>query len=409
MSIRIYKLICKLNIKFLAVGILVFSTSANALVILQQASSSFDTQYDTNPLLREDAKSIWRHTITPRYTVSAVENQNRWYADAGLALQRSSDKRVTQDRQDPNFDAGWEHEMERGRFSVVGRYLKQSSRFAEFSQNGFVDGDGSSITKSISANWTKAITERLSYTLGSQYIKLTYDSSQFSDTVTKSLNSSLTYELNERISPFIRLSYTDLKSDVQTNNNGLLINNLNGFFLNNNFANGGNSKSRNISFGTTVLLGPNWTLSANIGVNKIDSENQNTNSLLGVSSGSGKIGGLSLINQRERSTFNAGLSRSVSPSGIGGFVESDRLNLGYNYLLNEKSSLNAGFNLNKNKSNFDSQSTQFLASYSRELTEMWQMRILFQSRMQQNSIQNQSVNVSGNVIGLTFTYSTPEF
>ena len=386
-------------------GILMLSSSAEAIVVLQQASSSFDTQYDTNPLLRDDKKSIWRYTITPKYTIAAVEDQNRWYVNAGLALQRSSDPRITQNRQDPNFDAGWQHDFEKGQFSILAHYDKRSSRFSEFNQNGFVDVDGSAITKSLSANWSRAITDRLSYSIGTQYTKITYDSSQFSDSVSKSINSSITYELTERVSPFVQASYTDFKSDGVVTGNGLLINNGNGFFVNNVVGNTGDSKSKNISVGAKILLSELWTFTSSIGVNKVDTSNQNANTVLGASAGSGKIGSLNLTRQGERSNFKSTLSRSVSGSGIGGFVETDQFNLGYDYQLSERSTFGAGYSINKNKSNFASESTQLTAWYNKQLTEMWNMRVSVERRNQKNFNQN----ASGEVIGLTFTYSTPEF
>lgn len=375
---------------------LMFSSSAEAVIVLQQASSSFDTQYDTNPLLREDKQSIWRYTLTPRYSIAAVEDRNRWYANAALGFQRSSDKSVIQDREDPNVDIGWQREIDKGLFSLIAHYDKRSSRFSEFNQNGFVDTDGNAVTKSLAANWTHAITGKLNFSLGTQYTKTTYDSSQFSDSVSKSVNSSLAYELNERISPFVQLGFTDFKSDGVVTGNGLLINNV---------GNDGSSKSKSISVGATIYLNSQWTFTPSVGVNKVDSENQNANTALGSTSGSGTIGNFGLAYKAERANFKTALSRSVSPSGVGGFVESDQFNVAYDYLLTERSSVGAGYNINKNKSNFDSESTLISAWYSKELTEMWLMRLSVESRNQKDT--NQSIN--GNVIGITFTYSIPEF
>lgn len=372
---------------------LIFSSSAEAVIILQQASSSFGTQYDTNPLLREDKQSVWRYTITPRYSVAAVDEQNRWYANGALALQRSSDRRVLKDREDPNIDIGWQRESEKGVFSLVAHYDKRSSRFSEFNQNGFVDVDGNAMTKSLAANWTHALTERLNFLLGTQYTKTTYDASRFSNSVTKNINSSLTYEFSERLSPFIQLGFTDFKSDGVIDGNGLTINNSD------------NNKSKSISVGATIYLSPQWTFTPTIGVNKVDSTNQAAYTVLGTTSGSGKIGSLGLAYQAERANFKAALSRSVSPSGVGGFVTSDQFSTAYDYMLTERSSVGADYSVNKNKSYFDSESTQISAWYAKELTEMWQLRLSVESRSQKNF--NQSVN--GNVIGLTFTYNTPEF
>ena len=255
---------------------------------------------------------------------------------------------------------------------MVAHYDKRSTRFSEFQKNGLVDRDGSATNKSISANWSQLITERLNLSFGGQYQKTTYEGSGFINSVTKSLNSTVSYDLNETISPFIQLSLTDFKPETGLNRG---------------------NKSQNILVGSKILIGPKWTFSPSVGVNKV------------ISVGSGFVTNNKLEYINERSTFQTALSRSVSPSGVGAFQQSDQFSLGYSCALSDRSKLGTNYSKNKNKSTISSESTQFSASYSYTFSDQWDMRLLFENRNQKDTNQN----VNGNVFGLTFNYNTPEF
>ena len=163
-----YKKMTYINLRVaMTLGAVLFSANVQALIVLQQFSVPIGLDFDTNPTLSPtDKKSIMRFTASPRYSVAAVDEKNRWYSNVGLSIVRTTDKKITDDRQDPNINVGWTRELEKGSFSLTGAYNKSSSRFRELRTSGFVDGDGSSVTKSIAANWTSAITERLDYLAG---------------------------------------------------------------------------------------------------------------------------------------------------------------------------------------------------------------------------------------------------
>ena len=153
------------------------------------------------------------------------------------------------------------------------------------------------------------------------------------------------------------------------------------------------SRSKNILFGSKFSFAPRWTFSPSVGINKVSSL------------GSGFVTSNNLSYMSERSDFSASLSRSVSPTGLGNFQQSDQLSLGYSYSLSERSKVGTTFSKNKNKSISNSESTQFSASYSYELTNQWDMRVMLEARNQKNITQN----VSGETLGLTLTYNIPEF
>lgn len=352
---------------------MVISPHAEALVLLQQASIPMGVEHDTNPRMSStDKQSIWRYIATPRYSIAAVSDQNRWYSDISLRLERSSDKRLSVEREDPNVVVGWQRDGERDRFSLIGRYNEASTRFTEFDETGLVDNDTSSTTKSVGANWSRVLTERLNFSFGGQYLKTSYSGGSFTGYTTKSLNSTLTYDFNERVRPFIQLGLTDFNPDGQGRSN---------------------TKSQNYLVGTHVDISPRLTASASAGINHLSS------------AGNGRIANANFNYAGERYGLRGSIERSVSASSIGNFQEADRLSLGYNYDLSDKSRLGTDFTWRKNNSLNDSETKQLSGFYSRDLTEFWQMRLSLQTR----KIKNTNSSANGNVAGITLTYNIPEF
>ena len=352
---------------------MVISSHAEALVVLQQASVPLGVEYDTNPIMSStDKQSIWRYIATPRYSVAAVEDQNRWYSDVSLHLERSTDKRLSADREDPNAVVGWERDGERDRFSLIGRYNKASTRFTELDVTGVVVNDASSIEKSLAANWSRSLTERLNFSLGGQYLKTAFSGGNFTNFSTKSLNSTLSYEWSERVRPFIQVDLTDFNPDGQGRRN---------------------TKSQNYLVGAHIDISPRLNISASAGINHLSV------------AGNGRIANASFNYLGEKYSFRGALERSVSASSIGNFQESDRLSLGYNYDLSDRSRLGADFSWRKNNSLNDIETKQLSGFYSRDLTEFWQMRLLLQTR----NLKSANRSATGNVAGITLTYNIPEF
>lgn len=347
-----------------------------ALIVLQQVSASVDTQYDTNPRLSQNKQSIWRYVATPSYSVAAVDDKNRWYTNANLRVQRTSDQDLIANREDPSLDVGWKRELEKGSFSLLAHYDKRSSLLTEFERTGLVDIDGSAVNRSLSANWSRLLTDRVSLSVGAQYTKSTYDGSGFVDSVTKNINSTLSYSWTETISPFVQLSFTDFKPEGGIQGAGIQGN-----------------KSKNLLVGSQFSISPNWTFSPSVGVNKVSPI------------GSGWVSNNRLSYVGERSSFQGALSRVVSPTGLGVFQKSDQLNLSYTYAISDNSNWGADYNIVKSKAVLNFESVQYSAWYSYNITALWQMRLLFQARNQKNNI----LDVDGKILGFTFTYNTLEF
>ncbi len=362
-----------------------FSISANALIVLQQVSASAGTEFDNNPTLVENnAKSIWRYTLNPKYSVAAVDEKNRWFSNFGLNIVRTTNKNITDDREDPNLNLGWERELEKGRLSVVSSYNRTSSRFREFKNTGFVDNDGTSVSKSLGVSWSTAVTEKLDYSLGANLSKNINSggSSLVKNSLRKSVNTSLTYALNDRLSPYVQYSYTKFEP------NGI-----------------GSSKSNSQNYigGIRYTISPQLSTSLGAGINHVSS------------SGSGKLLNAGLDYSGERQTASLSAGRNVTPSDIGQFQESDNFSASYNYLITEKSSVGLNFDFSKSRAadntlggnggSIETTSSRLGGFYARELSQSWQMRVSLEEK--QNKSNNQKAN--GEIIGIVFTYNTPEF
>ncbi len=376
---------------------------AQALIVLQQASAPLNIDYDSNLNLSQQKIGVWRYSAIPRYSVAVVNEKNRWFTDLALTLQRSSNKNISADREDPAVGIGWQRELEKGSFSLIARYDKRSSRFTQFNTNAITDVDGTSVNRSLAASYSHALSERLNFSLGANYSKTAFTDSSFVDSTTKTINGSISYLFNEKISPFIRLSYTDFQP------NGSSSNTTNQFNPFNNQFNGANqsSKSKNISVGSTFLIAPKWTFAPSVGVNSISSSASSASSS-GSSistSGTGLIADANLSYLGERDTFQATLARSVAPSGLGGFQETDSLALAYSYELSDKSSWGGNFNVSKNQSQFSSETTQLNGFYSRELSFNWQMRLIAGHR----NITQSNFSANNTNVGISLIYNIPEF
>jgi opacity protein-like surface antigen len=281
---------------------------------------------------------------------------------------RSSNKKITSDREDPNLDLGWQRESEKGGLRVAMHYDKTSSRLTELRNSGLVDKDGTATNKSISAGWTNQINDRLIFGLDGQYSKTKYTRSNFINSTTKSLNASLNYEMNERVSPFVQAGITKFESDTKTT-------------------------AESVSAGAKLLLNPNFTFTPSVGINHVSS------------AGNGWIANLGFNYIGEKYLLDGSIGRNVSPSAIGSFQKSDRLGVTYSYELSDKDRLGADFSWSKNKSDINSETKQLSGWFSRELSQNWQMRLFAETK----KLKDEDLSADGNIIGINFIYNTLEF
>jgi hypothetical protein len=359
--------------KLLVFGLVFNSTQAGALILEQKVTLLTGVEFDSNPAFASsNEQSVWRYTALPTYTASFVEDRNRWFTTASLSLQRSSDSVISESRQDPNLIAGWEHEYERGLFNITADYSKTSSRLNEFTSNGVVDKDGSATTKSISASWSRLLTDRLNLSAAGQYLQVNYAGSGLSNYKTKSISSSLTYELDEKVSPFVQVGVSELNSEASNTQSKV---------------------SQSYLVGTKALLRPNLNMSTSLGINHRQG------------SGNGLVANLTMTYLAEKYNAQGSLSRNVTASGIGEFQETNNLSLKYAYELSDKARVGSEFGWSSNGSTGGNRTMQIGGWYSKEISELWQLK--FNLNLKQ--LNNDSQSASSNIIGISFNYNTPDF
>jgi len=158
-----------------------------------------------------------------------------------------------------------------------------------------------------------------------------------------------------------------------------------------------------------AVAGFSWLASERLSINA----NGGSNWVTGSVSGNGWQATTSASYAYFKDTFNLNLSRKVSPSDNGGFLQSETLIGGWKHELNEYAKLGADASLRRNLAgkteNALGQATdgeksevyRFSVWYSRELTDNWNMSASWQHR----KTINDTDNINGNILGLTVSYS----
>jgi hypothetical protein len=354
-------------------GLALSPNQADALVLLQQATVATDVEYDSNTgLTSSNEQSVWRYTVSPKYAVSAVDDRTKWFATAGLNLQQSSNNAVSGSRQDPAVSAGWEYQFEKSTLNITADYTKSSSRLNEFITSGIVDKDGSLTSKSISASWGTQRSDRLGLSVASQYLKTDYNSSVFTNSTTKSISTSLTYELNDKVKPFIQVGVAQLNSARATARSTI---------------------SKTYLLGSTFDIKPQLKMSVSLGLNQQQI------------AGNGWVANTTLNYIEEKYLVRAILSRNVAPSGLGDFQKTNNLTLNYSYELSDKARVGTDFIWNMNGATNGSETRQLTGWYSKELSDFWQFKLSLNLK----DLKNNSQSANASIFGVSFIYNTQEF
>lgn len=353
---------------------LMLAQSACAVTWLQQISVPVALDYDTNArMVSTDAKSIWRSKISPNYSLTGVQDLNQWYADAALLVERTSDQSVSLNREDPSFNVGWRRQMETGQFGIRLHYDETSSRVSQLDETGQSGGDTTRVSRSIGIDWQKSLSEKVSLATNAEAKKLTFNGGGSPDSKSYSASAMLTYLWTESVEPYLQLAANRHAPESATPATNLF----------------------------SAVVGAKWTanerLESNVyvGMNKVS----------GVTQDIGWRAGVDTRYQQEKSKLSATLSRSVSPAGNGGFIESDMLKGGWEYEVSDRSQAGLDVSMRKNHDSNNSETQRVSIWYGRELTNLWSLRASIMRKSSSSSVKD----ASGNVLGLSLVYTPPSF
>lgn len=353
---------------------LMLAQSASAVTWLQQISVPVALDYDTNArMVSTDAKSIWRSTITPHYSVTGVQGLNQWFAEANLRVERSSDQAVSLDREDPSLNFGWRHELETGQVGIRFGYDETSSRISQLDETGQSTGDNSRISKSFAIEGQQNLTDKLSLGMNVESKKMTFDGGGNPDSRSHSAGLTLSYLWDEKLEPYLQLMVNRYVPDTR-------------------------APATNFY---SLATGVKWKVSDRLDV----IVNGGKNKISGPAQDIGWQAGVEASYQAEKTNFTAGLSRSIKPSGNGGFIESDQIAGGWSCLMSDRSRTGIDLNIRKNNGGNQGEVYRISAWYERDLSAFWNLRASVLHKISDNV--NQSA--SGNVLGLSLVYTYPDF
>jgi hypothetical protein len=357
--------------------------SAHAASLTHDVSLPLLAEYDSNPFLSssDEEESIWRYTARPGYKLNITNDRDLWFLDASVLVQRSSNRNILDDREDPKVVVGWKRDFERSTFDIDAAYEESATRLVELTGSGIVGNDITQRGRSIGANWLGSLSERLTLGINADYLEVDYDQndSGFADYTNAVVGSILTYSVNERMDTTLEVSHSRLRSDLDDDIPGA-------------------SGDTNL---TGVLIGMNYKLSDRLswfikgGANKVSGDVSDTN----------WQGSLGTVYTAERILASAQLKRAQVASGIGGFIESDDLAILYSYALSDLSRVGFDFNWYKVQSSsiqdLDYELRQLGGFYERQLSNEWQARV---TAVKKDAEFNQN-DADANIIGFSIIYS----
>jgi hypothetical protein len=349
----------------------------------QDGAIRVSTEYDTNPTMvpanpsgiwQSVPSGIWQSVFAPSYTLRRMSDANELNAGAALQIAHSSNKALSQDRNDPSAFLGWNRQSDAGNFGISAKYDETSTRISEISNTGPMLADSTRASRMISGSWNKALSERSTLSVDGAYEGVAYSSGAYTDYATRSGNMMFQYDWSERNKPYIKISYVNYEP--------------------------ANGNLPSPSHSANVALGLNWeateylkgTLQA--GKSKVSGAGMGTQGLASVQ----------YTGQRAGLVLNA--SRQVSATGLGGFVTVDQANGNWSYVLNDLNRFGIDLGWQKNHYLAETINSTTGAWLQHDINSYWGARTYYLHRT------SHQVGVGGatsDTLGVALTYTHADF
>lgn len=369
---------CRARYLLLAAGCTFGSAPVQAGDWQQSVSLPATLEHDSNlPLSATKKRDVSRLTIVPAYGLVGNYGIDELKAGLSLGVERSSDQSVSMNREDPSLQLGWRHLTETGDFSLTAKYDQVSSRHAELEETGLATADSSRKTWFLGGTWRSAITELSTLTTDAGYKTVRYDAGTQTNFNNISAGIGWNYTWSERIEPFLRVSVSHYDPDKAT-------------------VTAATSDYYAATAGVKVKASEHLEWTAQGGRDRIVARTTNT----------GWQGSLAMQYRGDRYDAALNVGRSVTTSGDGGFVATNRVAGTFSYAVDERSDLGLSASWQDNKGNTPNTMQQLGAWASRELSPFWHARLYYQHKLRSEDHQPDAV---GDALGVTVVYSPPGF
>lgn len=340
----------------------------------QQAwSVRVSTEYDTNPTMDPANRiGIWRSMFAPGYNLKRTGDANELNAGVALQIARSSNKTLSQDRNDPSVFLDGRRQSDAGEFGLSAKYDEVATRIAEIDNTGPFIADSTRTSRTISGSWNKALSESSTLSADGAYEGISYTGGTYSDYVARSGGAMLRHAWSDHSASYLKVSYVEDKPS------------------------GGKPLRRFAN----AIFGWNWEPTDNLeGTLQFGQFKVSGQEMRKQGSASAKYTG-----QRTGLVLNA--NRQVTPSGLGGFVVADQVNGSWSYALSERS--NTGIDMGWVKSHFitDIFNRSTGAWLQHELNSFWVVRTNYLHKI---SEQDGVGRASSNILGIALVYTHTDF
>ena len=385
MTVRLTKLSKVTPCLRFGIGVVVVlcSNQSGADTWQQAWSAQVSTEYDSNPAMIRASQiqasqipasqvEVWRAIFEPSYTLHGTNGVNELGAGVALQVARSSNKVLSPNREDARGFLNWQRHSNTGEFGLSGVYDEAATRNTAIDNTGPGFADSTRASRTLSAQWSQALSERTNFGLDGSYEKVSYKGGTFIDFVSRSGGMKLDYAWSEYSVPFFRVSYADYKP---------------GYY--------GSSLSRL----TNVVLGCNWKISDYLqwslqgGRSKVDSAKASTQGAATIQ----------YSGQRTRVDVNA--SRQVTTSGLGGFIKVDQAKGSWSYIWSERSK--TGIDQEWQKNHYITTITQNTTGtwLQYDTNQFWRTRMYYLHKVNRDALGK----ASSNILGVAVTYTPAGF
>jgi hypothetical protein len=371
-----------IRVALLATGCLSVSSVAIAADWSHSFSLPVSIESDSNPTLAPNSSADLRRTrITPDFKLTGAFGVDEVGAGLALQVERSSDRNISQPRQDPTIFLNWRRVSETGEFGIASKLQEASTRVSELNESGLVVRDGTRKTQSLAGNWRSTLGDRSSLAANADITKVAYGVGTLTGYGNTSLSLSYNYSLSERIEPFLRLARSHYVPDGPT---------------------GLPSDNTSLTGGVQAKATENLEWTAQIGRNRITGT---TNPIVMASPSNWE--GSFVLRYVGRSYIAAiEVGRSTSASGTGGYIESDQIKGNWSYSIAELARVGLEASRRDTKAILPTSMNQLNAWANQELSSLWSARLSYQyTQLQQSGLPR----ASANVLGLSIIYTHSNF
>lgn len=394
------------------VGLMSLIPSAHAAQWQYQPKISLISGLDDNLSLRINEKDrTWETSIRPQIKLRSTSERNNIEAFARIETIQYNGDNVERrpDRTDKRFTLEMQRNYERAVAGLNLTYVEDSSFEAELAQSGIATlADVGRRQATFSPSLHYQLTEKNLLSLTYDFSDVSYDDipvSRFRDYTTHSAQAFLSHELSQRNSINTLLGFTRFQYDDDRQ----LSDNL------------------TLRFGFKRSFSETLTASLSVGGRRTDSKQivpvpigftvdgvfvqTRFTTVEQQSEQTGSTFAANLTKEFETGSFNADLSRNITPSGTEGLVVSDQFNVLARHKLNDKLTSALTFRWTQNAQDnpdlrtFDNEFFSIIPSLTWRLSEMWSLRSSYRYREEVRG--SGGAKRKSNLIHFMLTYDGP--